>query len=141
MVVFGIWFSLSRSHAGNCLITGGKKIGDCENVYVGRAQPIDIKTSGTFSGNYTRVTVQPTVNADVSGNAEEVLVRKGATLFFSGNSDRVRVEGTADLSGNSGWVYVAKGGTVTIRGIVDNVTGPGKIIKIPGSIIDSVYTK
>ena len=141
-VIFsGLCFGLSGSHAGNCLITGGRKIGDCENVHVGRGQPLNVMTSGSFSGNYTRVTVQTGVNADISGNTDDVLVRAGATLYFSGNSDRVRVEGTADLSGNSGWVYVAKGGTVTIRGIADGVSGHGKITKVPGAIIGGIYIK
>lgn len=141
VIISGLCLGLSVSHAGNCLITGGKKIGDCGNVHVGEAHPLNVLKSGSFSGNYTRVTVQPGVNADISGNTDDVLVRAGATLYLSGNSDRVRVEGTAELSGNSGWVYVAKGGTVTIRGIADGVSGPGKITKVQGSIVGGVYTK
>ncbi len=129
------------SHAGNCLITGGKKIGDCENVNVGPGQPLNVKTNGTFSGNYTRVTVQSGVTAYISGNADEVLVRAGGTLYLSGNSGRVRVEGIAELSGNSGWVYSAKGSIVTIQGIVDGVSGPGKVVKVPGAIIGGIYIK
>lgn len=141
VILSGLCFGLSESHAGNCLITGGKKIGDCANVHVGGGHPLNVMTSGSFSGNYTRVTVQPGASAHISGNTDDVLVRAGATLYFSGNSDRVRVEGTADLSGNSGWVYVAKGGTVTIRGIADGVSGTGKITKVQGSIVGGVYTK
>lgn len=139
--ISGICIFMSASHAGNCLITGGKKIGDCENVYVGQAKPLNVTTNGSHSGNYTRVTVQSGVHADISGNTGDVFVRAGATLYLSGNSDRVRAEGTADLSGNSGWVYVAKGGKVTISGIADGVSGPGEIVKIPGSIIGGIYTK
>jgi hypothetical protein len=141
MTLLGLGVAFSGSYAGNCLITGGKKIGDCENVHVGNAQPLNVRTSGSFSGNYTRVTVHSGVNADISGNTDNVLVRAGATLYLSGNSDSVRVEGTADLSGNSGWVYVPKGGRVTIRGIADGVSGSGIITKAPGSIIGGVYTK
>ena len=132
---------LPFSNAGNCLITEGKKIGDCENVNVGSGKPLNIKTSGAFTGNYTHVIVQSGVTADISGNTDEVLVRAGATLYLTGNSGRVRVEGIAELSGNSGWVHSAKGGKVTIRGIADGVSGPGEIIKVPGAIIGSVYIK
>lgn len=129
------------SKSGNCLITGGKKIGDCENVNVGSGKPLNVKTSGVFSGNYTQVTVQTGVTADISGNTDDILVRAGATLYLTGNSGRVRVEGVAELSGNSGWVHSAKGGKVTIRGIADGVSGPGEIIKVPGAIIGRVYFK
>lgn len=139
VMIWGFFVLFSESKAGNCLITGGKKIGDCENVQVVRAEPLNIRTNGSFFGNYTRVIVYSGVNASISGNTEEVVVRTGATLNLSGNSGRVRVEGVADLSGNSGWVYVAKGGTVTIRGIAEGVNGPGKIVKVPGSIIAGVY--
>lgn len=141
LIFLGLFAVFSISRAANCLITGGKKIGDCENVNIGSAQPLNVKTSGSFSGNYTRVTVQSGVTAEISGNTDEVLVRAGATLYLSGNSGRVRVEGVADLSGNAGWVYAAKNGTVTIRGITDGVSGPGKIIKVPGSIVGGVYIK
>ena len=70
-----------------------------------------------------------------------MLVRPGATLHFTGNTESVRVEGVAELSGNSGWVHVTKGGVVTIRGIADGVSGPGKVVKVPGAIIGGVYTK
>lgn len=127
--------------AGNCLVQGGKKVGDCSNVHVGPVLPLNVRESGSFSGNYARVTVQPGVNASISGNTDDVLVRPGATLYLSGNSDSVRVEGIAELSGNSGWVYVAKDGRVTIRGIADRVTGPGKVVKVPGAIIGGVYIR
>lgn len=126
--------------AGNCLVQGGKKIGDCANVHVGPALPLNVKESGSFSGNYARVTVHPGVNASISGNTDDVVVRPGATLHLTGNSDSVRVEGVAELSGNSGWVHVAKGGMVTIRGIADGVSGPGKVVKVQGSIIGGIYT-
>jgi len=128
-------------NAGNCLVNGNKKIGDCDNVHVGPSQPLSIKTSGTFSGNFSRVTVWPTVEASISGNTGDILVKPKAVLFFSGNSGNVRVEGAAELTGNSGWVYVAKGGSVTIVGIINGVSGPGNITKIQGSIVAGVYTK
>lgn len=132
---------ISNAHAGNCVVTGAKRIGDCENVYLGPAQPLTITADGTYSGNYTLVVVKPGVNASISGNMNEVIVRSGANLNLSGNSDKVRVEGTAILSGNSGWVYVSKGGVVTIFGIADGVSGPGKIIKGSGSIVGGTYIK
>lgn len=131
----------SHVHAGNCLVQDGKKIGDCANVQVGPALPLDVRKSGSFSGNYARVTVHSGVNASLSGNTDDVIVRPGATLYLTGNSDTVRVEGVAELSGNSGWVHVAKGGVVTIRGIAKGVSGPGKAVKAPGSIVGGVYIK
>lgn len=127
--------------AGNCLVQGDRKIGDCANVHVGPALPLTVKESGSFSGNYARVTIQPGVTASISGNTDDVIVRAGATLYLTGNSDSVRVEGVAELSGNAGWVYVAKGGRAIIRGIADGVSGPGKVVKEPGAIIGGVYIK
>lgn len=141
LVICAVYLAAFNTQAGNCLVQGGKKIGDCANVHVGPALPLNVKESGSFSGNYARVTVQPGVNASISGNTDDVVVRPGATLYLSGNSDSVRVEGVAELSGNSGWVYVAKGGMVTIRGIADGVSGPGKVVKVPGAIIGGVYIK
>jgi hypothetical protein len=129
----------TNAQSGNCLVQDGKKIGDCANVHVGSALPLNVKESGSFSGNYARVIVQPGVNASISGNTDDVIVRPGAILFLTGNSDSVRVEGVAELSGNSGLVHVAKGGVVTIRGIADGVSGPGKVVKVPGAIIGGVY--
>lgn len=131
----------AHAFAGNCLVQGGRKIGDCANVHVGPAQPLNVNESGSFSGSYARVTVQPGVNASISGNTDDVIVRPGATLYLTGNSDSVRVEGVAELSGNSGRVYVAKGGKVIIRGIADSVSGPGKVVQMPGAIIGGVYIK
>ncbi|WP_139019435.1 hypothetical protein [Acidovorax sp. NO-1] len=126
--------------AGNCVVLDGKKIGDCANVHVGPPPPLDVKKGGSFSGNFGRVTIRPGVNASISGNTDDVIVRAGATLYLTGNSGSVRVEGVAELSGNSGWVHVAKGGMVTIRGIADGVSGPGKVVKVQGSIIGGIYT-
>lgn len=129
------------SFGGNCLVQNGKKIGDCENVSVGSASPLKVTKSGSYSGNYADVSVEPGVSAFISGNTDDVVVRPGATLHLTGNSDSVRVEGVAELSGNTGPVYVAKGGSVTIRGIVGNVSGPGRVVKVPGAIVGGVYIK
>lgn len=141
LLCFGFITTSTLSIASNCLVTGGKKIGDCENVHVGAAKPLNVTISGTYSGNYTRVVIQSGVNAYISGNTEDVIVRSGASLNLSGNSDRIHVEGVADLSGNTGWIHVEKGGQVTIRGIADGVSGPGKIRKISGAIIGGSYIK
>lgn len=141
LICAGFVTTSNLSIAGNCLVSGGKKIGDCENVHVGAAQPLNVTISGTYSGNYTRVVIQRGVNAHISGNTEDVLVRSGATLYLSGNSDRVHVEGVAELSGNSGWVHVERGGQVTIRGIVDGVSGSGQIKKMSGAIVGGTYIK
>ena len=128
-----------HAHSGNCLVQNGKKIGDCENVTVGAASPLKVTKSGTYSGNFSKVSIEPGVNVFISGNTDDVVVRSGATLHLSGNSDSVRVEGVAELSGNTGPVYVAKGGSVTIRGISASVSGPGRVVKVPGAIIGGVY--
>lgn len=127
------------AHSGNCLVQNGKKIGDCENVNVGVASPLKLQKSGSYSGNFSKVSIEPGVTAYISGNTDDVIVRPGATLHLSGNSESVRVEGVAELSGNSGTVYVAKAGVVTVRGIADRVSGPGKVVKAQGAIIGGVY--
>ncbi len=131
----------TSAFGGNCLVQNGKKIGDCDNVHVGSRSPLKVKKSGSYSGNYSAVTVEPGVSAFISGNTDDVVVRPGATLHLTGNSDSVRVEGVAELSGNTGPVYVAKGGAVTIRGISGSVSGPGRVVKVPGAIIGGVYVK
>lgn len=127
--------------AGNCLVQGDQKIGDCANVRVGPARPLVIKKGGSFSGNYSSVTVLPGASASVTGNMDDVTVKRGASLNLSGNSSSVVVEGRAELTGNAGWVSVAEGGTAVISGIADGVSGPGKVVRVPGSIIGGVYTK
>lgn len=47
-----------HAFAGNCLVQGGRKIGDCENVHVGPARPLVVKQSGDYSGNFAQVTVR-----------------------------------------------------------------------------------
>lgn len=130
-----------HTFAGNCLVQGGRMIGDCEGVHVGPARPLVIKKSGDFSGNFASVTVLRGATAYLSGNTEGVTVQRGATLYLSGNSSNVRVEGTAELSGNTGWVSVAEDGSVVLRGIADGVSGPGKVVKVPGAIIGGVYIR
>lgn len=136
-----LWCVATSALGANCLVQNGKKIGDCDNVHVGAASPLKVKKSGSYSGNYSTVTVEAGVNAFISGNTDDVVVRPGATLHLTGNSDSVRVEGIAELSGNTGPVYVAKGGSVTIRGIVGSVSGPGRVVKVPGAIVGGVYIK
>ncbi len=128
-----------HAHGGNCLVQNGKKIGDCDNVHVGPGRPLDVKQSGTFSGNYARTIIRPGVTAYISGNTDNIVVMPRATLHLSGNSDDIRVEGTAHLSGNMDWVYVARGGLAIIHGIADGVSGPGRVVKAKGSIIGGVY--
>lgn len=137
------FITVSNVQAGNCLVQGSKMIGDCEGVTVniGPGKPLNVKSSGYFSGNYGRVIIYPGADASISGNTDEIIVRRGARLSLSGNSDDIRVEGEAHLMGNVDWVFVAKGGTVTISGIVDGVSGPGKVIRVPGAIINGVYIK
>lgn len=127
--------------AGNCLVQNGQKIGDCDNVNVGTGQSLNVTRSGSYTGNFDVVTVQPGVRASVSGNTGDVLVRPGATLNLTGNSGMVRVEGAADLTGNTGPVFVASGGSVTVRGISESVSGPGRANLVRGAIVGGVQIK
>lgn len=135
----GVLVSYTEAFAGNCLVQGNKKIGDCENVHVGPGRPLDVKENGSFSGNYARTIIRPGVTAYITGNTDSILVMPRATLYLSGNSDDIRVEGTAHLSGNMDQVYVAKGGSAIINGIAAGVSGPGHVVKAKGSIIGGVY--
>lgn len=136
-----LWGSVTMASAGNCLVQNGQKIGDCDNVNVGTGGPLNVTRSGSYSGNFDRVSVQPGVRATISGNTGDILVRSGATLNLNGNSGAVRVEGVADLTGNTGPVFVAGGGAVTVRGIADSVSGPGRVVLVPGAIVGGVQVK
>jgi hypothetical protein len=138
-----LFIAVPNVQAGNCLVQGSKKIGDCEGVTVnvGPGKPLNVKSSGYFSGNYGSVVVYPGADASISGNTDEIIVKRGAMLSLNGNSGNIRVEGEARLMGNADWVFVAKGGTVTISGIVSGVSGPGKVIRLPGAIVNGVYIR
>lgn len=136
-----LWCVTPDALSGNCLVQNGKKIGDCNNVSVGTRGPLNVTRSGSYTGNFDRVSVQPGVRATISGNTGDVLVRSGATLNLTGNSGAVRVEGVAELTGNTGPVFVAGGGTVTVRGIADSVSGPGRVVLVPGAIVGGVQVK
>lgn len=127
--------------AGNCLIQNGQKIGDCDNVNVGAGGPLNVTRSGSYTGNFDRVSVQQGVRATISGNTGDVLVRSGSTLNLTGNSGAVRVEGVAELTGNTGPVFVAAGGAVTVRGISESVPGPVRVVILPGAIVNGVQVK
>lgn len=136
-----LWCATPDALSGNCLVQNGKKIGDCDNVNVrvGPAEPLDVKKSGSFPGSYGRVVVHPGATAWISGSTDDVLVLPRATAHLSGSSDNVRVEGVAFISGTVDRVYVEKGGSATISGIADGVSGPGRVVKAPGAIIEGVY--
>lgn len=136
-----VWGCCTAASAGNCLVQNGQKIGDCDNVNVGTGGPLNVTSSGSYTGNFDRVSVQPGVRATISGNMGDVLVRSGSTLNLTGNSGAVRVEGVAELTGNSGPVFVAAGGAVTVRGIADSVSGPGRVVLVPGAIVGGVQVK
>lgn len=131
-------FPLSAA-AGNCLVQGDKKIGDCADVHVGPAKPLTISKDSYHSGNFGPVVVKRNVNASLSGNVADILVEPGASLRFSGNAAGLAVFGSVEIDGNAGWVTVHKGGQATIRGIVQGVSGAGKIIKARGAIVNGEY--
>lgn len=136
-----VWGCCTAASAGNCLVQNGQKIGDCDRVNVGTGGPLNVTSSGSYTGNFDRVSVQPGVRATISGNTGDVLVRSGSSLSLTGNSGAVRVEGVAELTGNTGPVFVAAGGAVTVRGIADSVSGPGRVVLVPGAIVGGVQVK
>lgn len=141
LVAVALCSAATQALSGNCLVQGGKKIGECDNVNVrvGPAEPLDVKKSGSFPGSYGRVVVHPGATAWISGSTDDVLVLPRATAHISGSSDNVRVEGVAFISGAVDRVYVENGGSATISGIADGVSGPGRVVKAPGAIIEGVY--
>lgn len=138
-VLISVMLTQPLAFAGNCLVQGNRKIGDCENVHIGPAKPLTIQKSASFNGNYGEVTVKRNVVAHVSGNTGRITVESGAELYFSGNADDVVVFGVADIDGNTGWVTVKKGGRVVIRGIVSGASGQGSIVRAKGAIIGGKY--
>jgi len=133
--------SASNAIAGNCLVQGDKKIGDCGNVHVGPGLPKKVTRSEYLSGNYGAVTIERPAVATINGNTENIVVQRGATLVQSGNSRDIEVAGNAEINGNAGWITVRPGAKVTIRGIVEGVAGNGDIKKMQGAIIGGVYIR
>lgn len=134
-------FSCCAAVAGNCLVQGDVKIGDCSNVNVGPAKDLTIHRSGSHSGNFGRVVVKQGATASLSGNFDRIVVESGARLDFSGNADNIDVFGWADINGNADAVAARPGAEVVIRGIVSTVSGAGRVIKVKGAIIGGVYIK
>lgn len=125
--------------AGNCLVQGGKMIGDCEGVTIGQARSLQVKSSGSFGGTYGDVTVMKGAVANITGVADKVVVRSGARLILTGTSGDVRVDGQAEIDGIAADVYVSDGAQVVIRGVVDSVRGKGSVVKKRGAIIAGIY--
>ena len=140
-LIFVLFSVCTSASAGNCLIQGDRKIGDCENVSVGTAKPLTITRSGSFSGNFGVVIVKAGAVASINGNADDILVEKRARLSFSGNASDIRVYGKAEINGNAEYVTAEMGSEVVIRGIVSGVSGDGKITKVKGAIVDGVYIR
>ena len=127
--------------AGNCLVRGNVKIGDCEGVTIGARKNLTISRSGTHSGNFGQVLIRTGATVDLSGNVDRVVVERGAHLSFSGNADKIEVHGSADINGNVESVVVSAGADATIRGITSYVKGAGRITKARGAIIGGVYVR
>ncbi len=127
--------------AGNCVIQGNQKIGDCSNVNTSSPKPLLIKSSGSYSGIYSTVVIKQGGIAYLSGIADSIRVESGGVLFLSGISRNVDVFGAAEISGKSGWVTAHPQSIVTISGIADGISGSGSIKILGGSIVGGVYKK
>ena len=139
--VFTLSLACGLATAGNCLIQGDIKIGDCVNVNVGPSKPLTVSRSGSFSGNYGAVLVKSGALASISGNTDDILVEQNARLSFSGNSKNIRVFGEAEIEGNAHHVIAELGSKVVIKGIITSVMGEGRVIKVKGSIVGREYIR
>ena len=127
--------------AGNCVIQGNQKIGDCSNVNISSPKPLIVKSSGSYSDIYSTVVVKQGGKAYLSGRADSIRVESGGELFLSGISGNIDVFGVADVSGKSGWITTHPKSSVTISGIAEGISGHGSINKLSGSIVGGVYKK
>jgi hypothetical protein len=141
LLVFFLFFTISLANAGNCVIQGNQKIGDCSNVNINTKKPIVITDSGSYSEIYSKVVIKKGGNADLSGIADSIKVESGGELFLSGISGDIEVFGNADISGTAGWITAHPKSRITISGIAKGASGSGTIIKLSGSIVGGVYKK
>jgi hypothetical protein len=128
--------------AGNCVIQGNQKIGDCSNVNISNnPKAISVKSAGSYPNIYSAVTIKSGGKAYLSGIADSVTVEQGGELILTGTAGNIDVYGHAEIAGTSGFINARQNSRVTISGISEGVSGPGKIQRLRGSIIGGVYTK
>ncbi len=128
-------------YAGNCVVQGDKKIGDCSNVNISSSKSLVVKSTGNYSDVYSIVVVKQGGKAYLSGIADSIKVESGGELFLSGISGNIDVFGTAEVSGTAGWITTHPKSRVTISGIADGTSGSGSINKLKGSVVGGVYIK
>ena len=132
---------LGVANAGNCVIQGNQKIGDCSNVNISTRKALIVKDFGNYSEIYGAVVVKQGGKANISGIAESIKVESGGELFLSGISGDIEVFGTAEISGTAGWITAHPKSRVTISGIAKGVSGSGAINKLSGSVVGGAYKK
>jgi len=140
-LVYFTLFILGFANAGNCVIQGNQKIGDCSNVNISTGKSLIVKDFGSYSEIYGAVVVKQGGKANISGIAESIKVESGGELFLSGISGDIEVFGTAEISGTARWITAHPKSRVTISGIAKGVSGSGAINKLSGSVVGGVYNK
>ena len=129
------------ANAGNCLIQGNQKIGDCSNVNTSSPKSLIVKSSGSYSDIYSTVVIKSGGRAYLSGIADSIRVESGGELLLSGISGNIDVFGSAEISGTARWITAHPKSSVIISGIAEGISGSGSIKKLSGSIVGGVYKK
>ncbi len=129
------------ANAGNCVVQGDQKIGDCSNVNISNGKSITVRDVGSYSAIYSLVVIKQGGKADISGIADSIKVESGGELFLSGIAGDIEVFGTAEISGTARWITAHPKSRVTISGIAKGVSGSGSINKLSGSIVGGIYKK
>lgn len=132
---------MGYANAGNCVIQGNQKIGDCSNVNISSPKPLIVSSTGSYSDTYSSVLIKRGGKAFLSGIANSITVEAGGELFLSGVSGNIDVFGAAEISGTAGWITAHPKSTVTVSGIARGISGSGTINRLKGSIIDGVQKK
>jgi hypothetical protein len=127
--------------AGNCVIQGNQKIGDCSNVNTSPPKSLLVKSVGSYPDIYTTVKIKSGGKAYLSGIASTITVEYGGELILTGIAGNIDVYGYAEIAGTSGFIKAHQNSRVTISGISDGVSGSGKVQRMKGSIIGGVYAK
>ena len=142
-IFMGFILSISPSFviAGNCVIQGNQKIGDCSNVNTASPKSIVVNSIDSYPNIYSIVTIKQGGKAYLSGIADSIKVEVGGELILSGISGNIDVFGVAEISGTSGWITAHPKSIVTISGIAKGISGSGSINKLSGSIVGGVYKK
>ena len=124
----------------NCLISNGKKIGDCSGVNINTdSKNHTINSYKSISGISGTVNILSGGNVNLSGISDEVIVSEGATVSISGIADKViNNGGKIKITGQVDYLILNSGFT-EIYGIVDYVSGDAELKIYSGSIVNSRY--